>query len=117
MSKDDMGVIVYKILKYLYECMKAGKEPEFSDICYDCKMYKIPASYWKHILYELIEAGYVRGFLSRRTKDGLVITMTDSASITMAGVHFLEENSRMKKAAEFLGEAFEIVVTAVVGAI
>lgn len=117
MAKDDMDVIMYKILRYLYECMKAGRSPELCDICYDCQMFQIPESYWNHILYELIEAGYVRGFLSRGTKDGILITMTGSAAITMDGVHFLEENSRMRKAGEFLGKAFEIVLGTVIGAI
>ena len=32
MAKNDMKVIMYKILRYLYECMKTGKTPSLADI-------------------------------------------------------------------------------------
>ena len=31
MAKDDYFVIVYKILTYFYECLKAGKKPQAED--------------------------------------------------------------------------------------
>ena len=31
MAKDDMEVIMYKILKYLYECMKKDISPQLED--------------------------------------------------------------------------------------
>lgn len=114
MAKDDMDVIIYKILRYLYDCMKAGKTPMLEDMCCSCKLFNIPQSYWKYIIYELIKSGYVRGFIYSYTKDGLVVTMTDSVSITLDGVHFLEENKRMKKVKEFLGRSFEVVLDTVI---
>lgn len=30
MAKDDYFVIVYQVLKYLYECLKKGEQPESS---------------------------------------------------------------------------------------
>ena len=65
---------------------------------------------------ELIEAGYVKGFIYTMKKDGIAITMTDSASITLAGVDFLEENTSMAKARQFLGTAFEIVLETILRA-
>lgn len=114
MAKDDMDVIIYKILRYLYDCMKAGKTPVLEDMCCKCKLFNIPQSYWNQIIYELIKCGYVRGFMYRYTKDGLVITMTDSVAITIDGVHYLEENKRMKKVQKFLGQSFEIVLETVI---
>ena len=32
MASNDMQVLMYKILKYLYECMKLGKEARLEDI-------------------------------------------------------------------------------------
>ena len=80
------------------------------DVCCDCNLFKIPEEYWKQIIVELIECGYVKGFMYRRVKEGLIVTMTDSATITLSGVHFLEENGRMAKAKQFLGKAFEIAL-------
>ncbi|MFQ9435582.1 MAG: hypothetical protein ACLR1R_04080 [Ruminococcus callidus] len=45
MAKNDMEVIMYKILRYLYECMKAGKTPDLANIMWNCKMFDIPKAY------------------------------------------------------------------------
>lgn len=113
MAKDDMDVIIYKILRYMYECMKAGRKPALEDMCCNCKLFNIPERYWSSIMRELIAAGYVRGITYRMTKSGPLIDMMDDVSITLDGVHFLEENSRMAKARQFLGSAFEIVLDTV----
>lgn len=44
-EKNDMVVIMYKILRYLYECMKTGKTPDLADIMWNCKMFDIPKAY------------------------------------------------------------------------
>lgn len=44
-AKNDMEVIMYKILRYLYECMKAGKTPDLANIMWNCKMFDIPKAY------------------------------------------------------------------------
>ena len=53
MAQNDMEVIMYKILSYLYECMKAGKRPRMEDMCCSCQMFQIPLSYWGTIMEEL----------------------------------------------------------------
>ena len=55
MAKNDMEVIVYKILSYLYECMKNGATPEMEDMCHNCKLFRIPRSYWLMIMKDLID--------------------------------------------------------------
>lgn len=45
MAKNDMEVIMYKILRYLYECMKTEKTPDLADIMWNCKMFDIPKAY------------------------------------------------------------------------
>lgn len=109
MAKDDMQVIVYKILRYLYECTKAGKRPELYNMCCECRLFRIPERYWCQIVLELIEAGYVRGFIHFDSKDGTQIQMTDASSITLKGVQYLEDNGKMKEIQSFLGGAFEMV--------
>ena len=49
MAKNDYFVIVYKILSYLYECMKAGKEPAQEDIACDSQLFHISQRYWNHM--------------------------------------------------------------------
>ena len=50
MAKDDMEVIMYKILKYLYECMKKDISPQLEDFSWDSKLFHIPQNYWCKII-------------------------------------------------------------------
>lgn len=39
MANDDINVVIYKILRYLYECKKAGKRPRQEDIPLGIALY------------------------------------------------------------------------------
>ncbi len=117
MAQNDMEVIMYKILSYMYECMKAGKRPRMEDICHSCQMFQIPRPYWEQIMCELISRGLIRGFLVKRTKDIMLIQMMDNPGITFEGRQFLVENSGMKRAADFLGNAFSVLLDGIIAAI
>ena len=54
MAKDDMEVIMYKILKYLYECMKKDISPQLEDFSWDSKLFHIPQNYWCKIIVTLV---------------------------------------------------------------
>lgn len=62
MAKNDMEVIMYKILRYLYECMKLGVEPELEQFAWNSKLFDIPQSYWCKIIVTLVRKGYITGF-------------------------------------------------------
>lgn len=61
MAKDDYFVITYKILSYLYACMKAGETPDLSYLHYDTEDFPVCRAYWNDIFSNLIEEGYIRG--------------------------------------------------------
>lgn len=113
MAKDDMHLIIYKILRYLYDCNKKGKTPLFSELFTVAELVTIPSSYLGQIIEELIDCGYINGCTILVTKDATHITLTEKARITIKGVEFLTENSRMKKAAKVAGTAFEIMLEGV----
>ena len=69
MAKNDMEVIMYKIIRYLYECIKTGKSPELTDIMWRCKLFDIPKVYWLAIMRELIEDEYIDGLRFIGAKD------------------------------------------------
>lgn len=117
MAYNDMEVIMYKILKYLYECMKNGATPREEDYTYSSKMIHIPEKYWNQIIEELQSCGYVKGFYSLNTKDGIQMQPTDSARITFKGQQFLKENGSMHEVKEFLGRAFDNIVHGLIQAI
>lgn len=104
MAKDDMFVIMYKILAYLYACMKQGKKP---DVDLE-QLAGVNQPYYFSIIKELSEHGYVKGFRFLETKD-YDLVIADNPRITMEGVEFLEENSKMHKAAKFLKEIKAVI--------
>lgn len=120
MANNDMDILIYKILRYLYECMKNGKTPVLEDFSWDSKLMTIPKRYWMEIVATLIEKGYIEGFsiLRNRTKDvGLYIETDPPYKITYEGVGYLNTNSRMEKAKEFCGQAFIAVLSSLIGSI
>ena len=99
MAHDDMHVVMYKILSYLYKCMKAGENPDMRMV--SAEVLGINERYHAHIVKELISRGFVEGYRVTEVP-GHTSVMADAPYITMNGVEFLMENSMMKKALGFL---------------
>lgn len=99
MASDDMHVVMYKILAYLYKCLKAGEEPTVSN--YNAGHFGINARYWTVIMVQLIDCGYVTGFTVQAADNGTDIIPV-RPTVTMDGVAFMMENSMMAKARKFL---------------
>lgn len=116
MAKDDMKVIMYKILRYLYECMKHDKKAELEDFAWESKLFSIPQNYWCEVIAILVKQGYIVGFrIIDYTKDAPQIQTERPFKINYEGVEFLEENSGMQKAKEFCSEKFNVILSAVIG--
>ena len=116
MAKDDMLLIAYKILRYFYECNKAGKAPTFSDMFRVLELPGVSMNYLGRIVTELSQSGYIDGVRVTPTKSGNCIELKEEAGITLKGVDYLNENSVMKKAASFAGKGFEILIEAIISA-
>lgn len=116
MANNDMFVIFYKILSYLYESLKAGKRPNWSDLQHNSALLNIPVGYWQAIIRELVEGGYIKGMKVVETRSGPVYC-DNGLYITSKGVEYLESNSLMGKAKEFLGASFQTVLEALVSAL
>lgn len=113
MAKNDMEVIMYKILRYLYECIKTGKPPELTDIMWHCKLFDIPRAYWLAIMRELIAESYVDGLQFVGAKDMEQVLQVGDIRITKKGRNFLRDESVVSKIKPVLGTGFEALVTAV----
>lgn len=103
MAQDDMFVVMYKILAYLYECMKTGEKPASSK--YGAEAMGIPQSYWDSIMRELIDHHYIAGYVVNETPVGEVVSERHAPTVTMEGVAFARENSMMARARRFLIDA------------
>ncbi len=111
MSSDDFEVIAYKILSYLYECMKQGKK---IDVAVMRSLTDCNESYFGVVVKNLQSKGFVEGFhfdgLSGVVIDSPVLAATGDPAITMDGAIFVKENSRMAQVKQFLGHSFEIAI-------
>lgn len=103
MAKDDYYVIAYRILVYLYECLKNGENPDIEYIQYNSKAINISENYWEYIMRHLYEEEYLEGMslipVVGRCK---IVRLTKDIMITPKGIEFLNDNSAMSKAKEFL---------------
>ena len=97
MGKDDYFVIVYKLLKYLYECLKKGVQPSMDVV--DADYFSIGSSYWNYIVVNLCDDGYITGvptFHIAMNPDKQA-KVSVSIKITPKGIQYLEENTVFQK--------------------
>ena len=97
MSKDDYFVIVYRLLKYLYGCLKSGKPAKYEVLCAD--FFGVEDSYWEYIIRNLYIDGYVDGMMlvSLIGKLDKGVKIFDNFMITPKGIEYLSENSIFQK--------------------
>ena len=107
MAKDDFHVIAYRILSYLYTCLKEGRKPTGDDISYE--KFKIPETYLNTVIGNLYKKGYIDGIIPYDAAGGVTLYILDRPEITMDGVAFLQENSMMQKAKNFLKELKDFI--------
>ncbi len=117
MAQNDMEVLIYKILRYLYECLKTGHQADLADVSPNCKLFQIPCEYWFVIMKEIHDGGYVDGLIIVDTKTFHEVKQIDGKlRITEKGREYLCENSVMKKVAEALkGTSFFSLLGSIVG--
>ena len=108
MAKDDYFVVMYKILAYLYQCLKDGVKPNIDKAKEVVGINKV---YWNAVICDCIENGYIRTPIK-------FINLEDcrDISVTSKGIEYLEENSHLQKAKNFLGVAFEATLKVAVQA-
>ena len=115
MSKNDIEVIQYKILMYLYESLKAGHAASLEEVAWKCKLFDITREYWLVIMRTLIDEGYVSGLKYVKAKDMESVMEVGTFAITGEGRKYLLENSIMQKVKNILGETFKIALSGVIG--
>lgn len=117
MSYDDYWVVAYKVLSYLYACMRAGKRVDVSRMR---ELSGVNEAYFGQVVRGLQDKGLVSGFhfdgLSGVIIDSPSSAYADEPAVTMDGAAYVRENSRMVQAGRFLGHAFEVALEAAVAA-
>lgn len=115
MSSDDYWIVAYKILSYLYACMKAGKKV---DAAVMCELAGVNESYFGQVVRGLQDKGLVSGFhfdgLSGVIDNSPSSAYMDEPAITMDGALYVRENSEMGRAKRFADREFDLALGAAV---
>lgn len=105
MAQDDMHVLIYKVLAYLYDCMKKGEQPDKSMLsCTGLLFGGIPERYWTSIWIQMLDKNLVRGVGVTHYDNEAHVVIIDPV-ITLDGVEFMQENTMMRKALKVLQDA------------
>lgn len=95
MAKNDYFVLVYKLLKYLYECLKSGEKPEAEAISPNA--LGINPHYWLYLMKHLEAEAFLSGI-----QVNLCTVRLWDVQITPKGIEYLLGNGMMQKAAASL---------------
>lgn len=111
MAKNDYYVIAYRILAYLYECLKQGETPSLEYLRPGTDDFPIPKQYWEYVLRHLLEDGYLEGAVEVPVIGQSVcsVKLMSRVMVTPKGIDFLQNNSAMSKAKDFLKSLKETI--------
>lgn len=100
MEKNDYFVIAYRILTYLYECFQMGEQPDLD--LFGSDALGIHNGYWNNVMESLFHEGYITGIVIVPCLGGVPGIKLGALKITQKGIEYLQDNSKMAKAKEFL---------------
>lgn len=111
MAKDDYDVIAYRILTYLYACMK--RKILFDEATFRAAVRKNVDSeeYFTTVLKLMTDEGLIEGLVIIRAWGDTYILASDirDMRITASGIHYIKDNSMMRKIGETLRESADII--------
>lgn len=108
MAQDDYFVIVYKLLKYLYDCLKKDVRP--SSEVLNAEFFGIADNYWEYIIRNIYQEGYVEGVTITKLygKPGYP-AVRPHFSVTPKGIQYIQENSVFEKIRGYVKDIAAII--------
>lgn len=111
MAKDDYDVIVYRVLVYLYACMK--RKIIFEEVTFQAAVRKNVDSdeYFVDILRMMQGEGLIEGlaFAAAWGGDYIMLGSHRDARITAKGIRYLKENAGMMRIGSAMKESADII--------
>lgn len=111
MSKDGYHVIAYKVLLYLYACLK--EKISFDQRVYDKAIRKdqIGENYLINVYRMMQEKGLIEGAVFVKAWGNVLILASEEQDlrITVEGIEYLSEHGRMKAVRKYLLESMDMV--------
>lgn len=111
MAKDDYDVIVYRLLVYLYGCLKRKILFDSAEFRETVKKNVESEEYFADVVRMMQQEGLIEGAVIIKAWGGDVIITSDlqDIKITSAGIHYLKDNSQMHKVGTILRESADII--------
>lgn len=111
MAKDDYDVIVYRLLVYLYACLK--RKIIYDEITFREAVRKNVENdgYFADILFLMQEEGLIKNikFVDAWGGDRIISSSLKDIEITVKGIHYLKDNDKMASIAGTLKAAGDII--------
>ncbi len=104
MAKDDYDVVIFKVLTYLYGCMKRKYSFELCSFNAVISKQNVNDEYLSDVLYMAVEDGYIEGILFTKVWGGnkIITSEMSDMKITSSGIRYLNENTKMKDVKDYL---------------
>ena len=110
MAKDDYDTLVFKILAYLYKHLKGKTEDRPAEyIQANTKDFPVQEDYLSYVLVKMQDQALIERLeVTNIWGEDPIVKVTDQLRITPDGIHYLRDNSTMRKLAQLLPQAAAI---------
>lgn len=113
MAKDNYDVVVYKVLLYLYACLK--RKAVFDEATFRKTVGgdAVNDDYLDDVLHMMSQEGLIKGMAFTKAWGSTYMAISDPSDmkITVKGIQYLQDNDKMKKVENFLLESCDIVAS------
>ena len=111
MAKDDYYVIVGKILVFLYSKLKGKTSKNTEEYLAPCTGdFPISQEYWDFVIQSMHERHLIAGLWQLVAPDGSILEahVIENTHITVEGIDFLQDNSKIRKVLRLIPMAAQI---------
>ena len=109
MAKNDYFVMAYKLLKYLYDCLKNKRKPNMNYLTHESKYFPVDEDYFDYLIEHLFEDGYIENVIVQYADDSTIIYLDESVRITPKGIEYIQDNRKMRKIARAIKNIGELI--------
>ncbi|WDF83626.1 YjcQ family protein [Lacticaseibacillus pabuli] len=110
MAKDDYFVVIYQLLRVLYNALKSGKQ--LTDEEFEGQLVTLNERYWNYIVQNMADDGYITGVF--KVHPAIAIGETSgvkyhNVAITPKGIEYLFSNNMKERVKNTLKDIKEII--------
>ena len=110
MAKDDYQVVVFRILKYLYQQLKKGASAEAEMLRHDSRTCKVNETYWRYIITSMQEEGLIRGLKKGKGQEAYdqLEEQLGNLQITPKGIDMLSDSRKEERVDQLIKGVLKI---------